>query len=979
MKRKVGEWPPELIQLQQTYNSLCTICTFLSSRKHVLMTVETVMGPVSKEIGRKVEIEELAMIKYLLPHDVVFEYININETIKEQNDPYTPEVSNNPYVMTFEFKDGQLKPKYTVDDMKKMIEKRRNKFVDTVEGLLKDYEDNKEVVELVQREGGKLIPVEPEYVDPVEKMNDKHNIDDKRPSMDIIISKMKNSDNYHGQIVENGEYLLEAKPPISEPLQVDEVIMNALVESRGITRFYSHQVQAIGAIRRDENVIVSTSTSSGKSLIYQIPVLERLLKEKDTTAIYIFPTKALAQDQKSTFQKLVQLVKPDVMIDTYDGDTPKELRTEIRDSSNVIFTNFDMVHCSILPNWRLWSTFLRKLKVLVVDELHVYNGLFGSNVAMVMRRLRRICNLLGNNELQFVSCSATMNNPIKMMNDIFGIDQVTLIDKDGSPSGEKHVLMWNTPYISPSDVTSGRVHPITEAVDMFIQLISLNVRTIVFCKVRKACEMLIKGIRQKLGEQHGLLNRVMSYRGGYSIQDRRKIENQMFDGQLIGIVATNALELGIDIGNLDAVIVCGFPFTISNFRQQVGRAGRRNNKDSLAVLIGGGGAVDQYYMKHPRQVFDAENPELAIDLENELMLEGHLQCAAFENPLLDDNNFLRDWEKYKNKLVEGEYGFEPHDRYLPWPSDHVSIRGSEERYHAVVDVTNNRNIVIEQVEESRVFYTLYEGGIFLHQGYPYLIQNYDFFNRIAKVSRVNVERHTRQRDYTDVDPLETRYVSKLDNGTTVYYGDIQIRSVVFGFFKFDKRDRIIDSVEVDQPAYEYTSHGFWINIPSKTLKKLKEHKLHVAGAIHGSEHALMNLFPKFVSLLPTEVSTECKSKEKELYNPTKKKDSKRKRPARLIFYDRQCGGAGISSKAFAHINKLLTDAMNIVDSCDCEIGCPACVCSETCKEENAVVSKIGARVILHDLCGISLEAIPMGPESNLKKYFQPLYDTVIEA
>jgi DEAD/DEAH box helicase domain-containing protein len=750
-------------------------------------------------------------------------------------------------------------------------------------------------------------------------------------------------------------------------------LVNAMYNTKGITQFYSHQAEALNNLYDGHNVIVSTSTSSGKSLIYQLPVLHELEKDPETRAMYIFPTKALAQDQRRSLKEMMRFLPglEDVMIETFDGDTKMEDRNSIRDEARVIFTNPDMLHITILPQEESWRTFLKNLRFVVVDELHVYNGLFGSHVSMVMRRLRRICAAIGNNQVRFISCSATVANPEEHMKTIFGVDDVRLTDVDGSPSGSKTFLCWNVPFKDPKDPTSGRGDSLKEAAKIFCHLVLRGVRVIAFARIRQSCENLVKAIKKELVElgRPDECHRVMSYRGGYTPQDRRHIELEMFKGSLLGIVATTALELGIDIGSLDAVLTVGFPYTIANLRQQSGRAGRRN-KDSLSILLGDCFPTDQYFMSNPDELFTRPNAELQVDLENMLVLEAHVQCAAHEMPIRPKED-----EKYFGKLVhevantrmrKDKNGFfHCSERFLPYPSRLVAIRDTEDVHFAIVDTTNGRNVILEDLEGSRAFFTVYEGGIFLHQGNSYLVKEFSQERMIAKVEKVNVSWTTQQRDYTDVDPVETEVIRRIAGSKSkAYLGPIKIKQVVYGFFKMDSRRRILDAIQVDNPPIILFSKGFWLDVPKSALEILVGRRLNIAAAIHAAEHAILSLMPNFVISMPGDVRTECKISTKEFA----KKKSERKRPARLIFHDAKGGqtGSGISTRAFEHVDLLLKQAADRLQACHCLEGCLECCCSERCKDMNQVISKAGAEVVLKSLLNlhIDIDALPWGEEEK---------------
>lgn len=560
----------------------------------------------------------------------------------------------------------------------------------------------------------------------------------------------------------------------------------------------------------------------------------------------------------------------------------------------------------------------------------------------------------------------------KHMKKIFGVDRVRLTDIDGSPSGRKEFLCWNTPFKDPGDPTSGRGDTMAETAKLFCQLILRGVRVIAFCRIRKQCEVLVNAVHSELGnlERREVMARIMGYRGGYTPQDRRRIEKEMFEGKLLGVIATNALELGVDIGSLDAVITVGFPYTISNLRQQSGRAGRRN-RDSLSVLVGDCFPTDQFYMDNPDEIFSKPNCELQVDLQNMLVLEGHIQCAAYEMPIRADEDqvyFSSSLpEVARERLIKDSMGFyHCHDRYRPQPSKYVAIRDTEDGHFAVVDITNDRNTVLEEVEPSRALFTIYEGGIFLHQGHTYLVKEFSPDRKIAKVELVKVDWITQQRDYTDIDPIETEAIRRIPNSLSrAFFGSIKIRAVVFGFFKMDKKRRILDAVAVDNPPIEIFSKGMWLDVPKSALDILNSRRLNVAGAIHAAEHAILSLMPNFVISMPGDVRTECKNATKELA----KKETARKRPARLTFYDAKggAGGSGIAAKAFDFVHLLLRQACERVAACHCHEGCVECVCSERCREANIVMSKAGGEVILKSLLNreIDVDALPMGSDETV--------------
>jgi DEAD/DEAH box helicase domain-containing protein len=868
-------------------------------------------------------------------------------------------------------------PVYGQKQMTTLIEKRNIKFTNAMHEFLNRCAADAIDPEMTLRnEAEKFIPKE---TTPMEATPERDistlpdTIPKERKSIPEIVEELRSNTWYVGQIVPDGHRVFEAQEPVFGDLDflLSQNLVNALYNAKGITQFFSHQAEAINHLYNGHHVVVSTSTSSGKSLIYQLPVLHALEQDTQTRAMYIFPTKALAQDQKRSLKELLGYMPglEDVFVETFDGDTPMSDRNAIREDARIIFTNPDILHVTVLPQEERWRAFLKNLKYVVVDELHYYNGLMGSHMAFVMRRLRRICAAVGNRHVKFVSCSATVANPEEHFKTIFGTDDVKLVDFDGSPSGRKEFLCWNTPYKDPQDPTSGRGNAMVECARVFCQLILRGVRTIAFCRVREQCEKLVGAVRHEL-EALGrpeCVARVTGYRGGYTAQDRRKIETEMFEGKLLGIIGTTALELGIDIGSLDAVMSWGFPYTIANLRQQSGRAGRRN-RDSLSILVGDCFATDQHYMQNPDELFTKPNAELQVDLDNMLVREGHIQCAAYEMPIRpaqDAQYFGEDLAQLcEERLVKDEAGFfHCHDRFRPKPSNFVSIRDTEDDHFAIVDITHGRNVLLEDLEASRASFTLYDGAIFLHQGTTYLVREFNPDRGMARVEKVKVDWTTTQRDFTDIDPTETEAIKKIDGSQSrAYHGTIRIKQVVFGYFKVDKKNRVLDAIHVDNPPVIRHSKGMWLDVPKKALDILVLRRLNIAGSIHAAEHAMMSLVPNFVISMPGDVRTECKNSLKEFA----KKETTRKRPARLTFYDAKggAGGSGINTKMFEFVDLILRQALSRVLGCMCEQGCVECVASELCKEANEVMSKAGSAVILKTLLNmeIDVEALPMGPE-----------------
>ncbi|EGO21629.1 hypothetical protein SERLADRAFT_451651 [Serpula lacrymans var. lacrymans S7.9] len=873
-----------------------------------------------------------------------------------------------------------LPPSLAPAGLKKLVEKRNERFCEAVNELI-GAASNEDPVALIQAASYDHIPVNPSSKSTssakVDTKDKRTIIDPKdRPTIDAVIAEVEEQDWYKGQIVDRRIFASReaANGTLDPPLS--ETIQQALSNSRKITSLYSHQSSAINALSREKHIIVSTSTASGKSVIYQVPLLRFLEDDIDSTAVFIYPTKALAQDQRSALEQLLWSCPglEHIKVATYDGDTPQDQRAGIRETASVIFTNFDMIHASILPHEELWRRFLKKIKLVAVDELHSYSDLFGSHVAQVIRRFRRVCAAVGNRRMRFVSCSATISNPSRHMKDLFGLEDIEEITEDGAPSGRKDFLVWNPPPIDPMAPKLGRHSSMSEATALMRFLMKRGVRVILFCKIRKACELAMKTLRTDLSAEGRLdiLEKVMPYRGGYSQEDRRRIENEAFSGNLLGIVATNALELGVDIGVLDAVIMMGFPYKIANLRQQTGRAGRRT-RDSLAVLVADGLPIDQHYVNNPSDLFDKPIDDLIIDLESKVILEPHLQCAAQEMPLSKEDDvyfgpLLR--ELCDSSLIKTKDGwYHTHPNFLPFPAKHVSIRGAEEEKYTVVDITKvtaeGGPKIIEEVELSRALFEIYEGGVFMHQGLTFIVTEISHDSKIARVMRADVNWITSPRDYTDIDAVQTYRIREIKGSPhRAFYGRVDAKTVVFGFFKI-RNKTILDVVDVDSPSWDRQATGLWIDVPRYVLNLMKSKGINAAEAIHSAQHALLNRFA-----LAADLKTECKAPQKE-YKATK---TERKRPARLIFYD-SAGRSGVSSKAFDHVSDLLYQANDAIEGCKCESGCKECVHSPSCREGNEVSSKLGAQLILRTILNLEIneDSIP----SQMDETDTP--DTIIEA
>ncbi|KAJ7093176.1 P-loop containing nucleoside triphosphate hydrolase protein [Mycena epipterygia] len=976
------------------FKALNTVLAFVSSRKQLATSFHTIRSSVESLLKRPLDLDDVAELKTLLPELVKFAYMPRNEIMVQdvaQSSNKTPDfrILDGPYkeereeehVLILEFVDksngkkiedpGQMltaPPSLTPAAMKKLVEKRNEKFSQAVNELILAMNGADDPVAFLKVAARDHIPINPSepaswptFAIP-EPMN--------RPSINDVVAEIMQQTWYSDQIVERRT--VDAKVgqigTLDSPLS--DTILLALQNSRKISSLYTHQAAAINAIRRQSHVIVSTSTASGKSVIYQVPVLQFLEENPHSTALFVYPTKALAQDQRTALQQLLVCCPglEHLKVATYDGDTPQERRAGIRATASVIFTNFDMLHASVLPHEDLWRTFLKNLKVFAVDELHYYSGVLGSHVAQVTRRFRRLLAALGNRRAIFVSCSATVSNPSLHMQHIFGIDSsdIEVITEDGAPSGIKDFVIWNPPHNASTDRP---VSSISEATMLMKFLMQRGVRVILFCKIRKVCELAMKNIRLELTKdgRFDILERVKSYRGDVTQKPkyRRRIEHDAFTGHLLGIIATNALELGVDIGVLDAVIMLGFPGSIASFRQQAGRAGRRA-RDSLALFVAECLPVDQHYVQNPRKLFEGEVEPLTVDLDNRLLLEAHLQCAADEIPICQaDSAFFGPLMKEvcETRLrVDKDGWYHTHPKFLPFPSKQISIRGIQEDVYTVVDVTRlsqpgGSPRLLEELEISRAMFEIYDGGVFIHQGLTFIVKEISHDSKMAKVIRADINWITSPRN---VDAAQTYRIKEIRNSPHLaFYGRVDIQVMVYG-----TNNSILDTVELDSEPWEHETTGFWVDVPTPTLELLRRQGFKPAAAIHSAEHAMLNRF----SL--SDVKTECKAPEKE----NKLQESTRKRPGRLIFYDSIGLGGGVSTKAFDNVYELLCKAEKAVDMCSCDAGCIQCIHSSACREKNEVSSKLGALIVLRGILGIHIDpdSIPVQMDAQIG------HDTIVE-
>ncbi|MBI2936455.1 MAG: DEAD/DEAH box helicase, partial [Chloroflexi bacterium] len=554
------------------------------------------------------------------------------------------------------------------------------------------------------------------------------------------------------------------------------------LEALGLARLYSHQVEAIDALLRGEHVVVATPAASGKSLCYHIPVLQALLEERAARALLIYPTKALAQDQQ---RSLTNLAPPQARLNhaIYDGDTPLHQRAAIRRSSQILLTNPEMLHVGILPNHHRWARLFQRLRYVVVDEAHLYRGVFGSHMANLLRRLRRLCQRYGADP-RFVLCSATIGNPDELAERLIGLP-FRAVTQDGAPYGGKSFAFWNPPLIDEKKST--RRSAASEAVLLFTALLRRQVRTLTFVRTRRMAELVFRSVQNRLREEEpSLAQRVAPYRGTYLPEERRRIERDLFEGRLLGVAATNALELGIDIGDLDATVLTGYPGSIASTWQQAGRSGRRGYL-SLSILVARDNPLDQYLMRYPSFFFGRPQEHARIAPENPYILKPHLLCAAYETPLtvLDEALFGASYHSQVQELTRDGLLREVNKRWfldsrVNYPAEQVKLRAVSSASNIVVNEESGQ-VLEEGIEESAAFAQLHPGAIYLHQGDSYMVKRLDLVDKAAYVDLTDVPYYTQARELVDTRILKVHGEKRAPGGSRVFLGEVEVSSQVVAY------------------------------------------------------------------------------------------------------------------------------------------------------------------------------------------------------
>ncbi|MDX6624990.1 MAG: box helicase protein [Solirubrobacterales bacterium] len=735
-----------------------------------------------------------------------------------------------------------------------------------------------------------------------------------------------------GRIVaETSEGERSAKP-VGLPAGLDPDLAAALGRA-GIERLYTHQLAAYEAAA-GSNLVITSGTASGKSLAFNLPVLNGIAANQKRRALYLYPTKALAQDQA---RKLAQLRPPHLREAIYDGDTPKDERPAIRRKNNLVLTNPDMLHVGILPHHKGWGDFFANLGWVVVDEAHTYRGVFGSHVANVLRRLRRIARHYGA-EPRFLLASATIANPVELAERLVGTP-FELIDDDGAPRAGREVAMWNPPLLD--EATGARRSALAEAADLLAELVSQGVRTICFLKSRRGIELIQRFARENL-ERRGkpeLAARIAPYRGGYTPQQRREIEDRLSRGELLAVVATDALELGIDVGELDAAICVTFPGTVASLRQMWGRAGRRRR--GLAVYVAGQDALDQFFCRHPEEFLGRPVEAAILDHTNEQIAGRHLVAAAYELPLsaADEEVFGAGWGERTEQLLEAGELRQAGGRLLPRRSDFVAsripLRSASADSVAVIERDSGEMLGL--VEAERAFTTIHPGAVYLHLGRSYEVERLDVRERRALVSAFDGDWYTRPKKETDI-YIERIHEQRQVAGVELNFGEVSVTEQVIAFQRVSiSEQEPIDIVALELPEQNFVTQALWYVLPDKLSAALPPDVL--LGALHATEHGQIAVLPLIAMCDRWDIGGLSTNVHFQTGRST------------IFIYDGHPGGVGITRRGYDEFERLLGDAERLIAECPCESGCPSCVQSPKCGNLNEPLHKAGALELMGQMKG----------------------------
>jgi DEAD/DEAH box helicase domain-containing protein len=723
----------------------------------------------------------------------------------------------------------------------------------------------------------------------------------------------------------------EKAPPQFGTLEVPpgDTLTSYLTQHR--IRLYSHQCDAINRIRSGKNVIITTPTASGKTLAFNLPVFEGLEEDREARALYLYPTKALSNDQLATLEQMAMFTGISARPAIYDGDTPQSKRAAIRENSRVIISNPHELH-QVLSWHAKWRPFFSNLNFIVIDEAHRYRGVFGSHIALLIRRLVRLCHFYGSSP-QFILSTATLANPLEFAGKLTG-QPFELVDEDGSPHGRKHFVLYNPFYDGVGERSTYQ-----ETKDLLVSCVKEDLQTLCFTGSRKMAELVTLWAREDVRRSSArLAESISAYRAGYLPEERRIIEHQLKEGTMKGVVSTNALELGIDIGSLDAVIIAGYPGTMMSTRQQAGRAGRKG-EESLAILVAFANPLDQYFMRHPQHFFSRSHEFAIIDTGNPYIVSGHLLCAAAELPLreIPDQEYFG--ETFPDLLSELASSDLIRKTSRGWVYSGRGRAADAVRLDGIPGSTFRilcHGRLLETMDRAQAYREAHKGAIMLHQGDTYVVSEMDLETHTVRVTETDVDYYTqplKEVDLSIIETLETHMIT----GVTCAFGDVEVTEQYTGY-KIKRKDTIIGVEPLFLPPLTFRTKAFWFVAAPDTEHRIVHSNLDLAGGLHGAEHAIIALMPLHVMCDRWDIGGLSSPAFGENCEPT------------IFVYDGYEGGIGLAEKAYELLPALFSNAHELVRDCRCDDGCPSCIYSPKCGNDNQPLDKEAAVMILRDLC-----------------------------
>ncbi|WP_226666811.1 DEAD/DEAH box helicase [Metabacillus litoralis] len=731
-----------------------------------------------------------------------------------------------------------------------------------------------------------------------------------KKSLSSLLQSLKEDKEFNEQIVHWKTIPAKTAESVELPDNIDSRLKMAL-EKRGISQLYSHQSEAFHYAKSGTNFVAVTPTASGKTLCYNLPVLQKILEDESSRALYLFPTKALAQDQKSELNEIISEMGVQLNSYTYDGDTSPAIRQKVRKAGHIVITNPDMLHSAILPHHTKWVSLFENLKYIVIDELHIYRGIFGSHVSNVIRRLKRICRFYGSNP-QFICTSATIANPKELAETLTGTS-MNLINKNGAPASKKHFIFYNPPIVNkPLNIRRSATLEVRRLAGKFLKN---KIQTIVFARSRVRVEIILTYLHE-LVKNELIKKSIQGYRGGYLPKQRREIEKGLRNGDVLGVVSTNALELGVDIGSLQVCIMTGYPGTIASAWQQAGRAGRRQG-EAVILMVASSSPLDQYIIQNPHYFFE-QNPETAIiNPDNLVVLVDHLKCAAFELPFKVGETFDGlDLEDILQFLAEERVLYFNNETYHwmndSFPAHNISLRSASQENVIIIDQTDIANVkVIGEMDRFSAMTLLHDEAIYLHQGVQFQVEKLDWEEKKAFVREVDVDYFTDANLAVQLKVLEEDLQQEA-NGVLIGYGDVTVQAMatIFKKIKFDTHENI-GSGPIHLPEEELHTNSAWVTLSDMVLEKLSLKQ--VEESLVGAAHVLQHVAPLKVMCDPSDLHVVAQIKAVHNNKPT------------IFLYDRYPGGVGLSKKLYETMNDVIAEAMKLIEKCPCLEGCPSCI------------------------------------------------------